>query len=112
MEDNYDSRPVRKCLGCGQSDKAPRDQVTLPDGNVAYYHWDCHVLVADCPVCKETLKALGTSEANDGVVNEKLHERLIKELSKPEDKRAKVFTTQEAIKQPKPAGASNESDAN
>jgi hypothetical protein len=103
--DNYDARPVRSCLGCGKSDKSPRDQVTLPDGNVAHYHWDCHVLVADCAVCKATLKALGTSEANDGVVDEELHTRLHRELNKPEDKRAAIFTTTEAALQPKPAGA-------
>lgn len=103
--DPYDSRPERSCLGCGKRDKAPRDQVTLQDGNVAYYHWDCHVLVADCPVCKAILEALGTSEKNDGIVDEKLHERLIKELNKPEGERAKIFTTEEAIPQPKPAGA-------
>jgi hypothetical protein len=103
--DPYDARPVRSCLGCGKNDKAPRDQVTLPDGNVAYYHWDCHVLVADCPVCKALLKALGTSEANDGVVDEELHKRLHEELNKQGDERAKIFTTIEAVAQPKPAGA-------
>jgi hypothetical protein len=103
--DKYDARPTRPCLGCGKHDKAPRDQVTLPDGNVAFYHWDCHVLVADCPVCKETLKACGTSAENDGIVDEKLHKRLHEELNKPEDKRAKIFTTTEAVPQPKTAGA-------
>ena len=105
MPENYDSRPERHCMSCGQRDKAPRDQVTLPDGNVAYYHWDCHVLVSDCSVCKKTLEALGTSEANDGIVNEKLHERLMRELDKPEEERAEIFTTEEAVPQPKPAGA-------
>lgn len=99
MPENYDSRPERPCMGCGKRDKAPRDQVTLPDGNVAYYHWDCHVLIANCTVCKDVLKALGTSEENDGVVDEKLHERLMKELDKPEEKRAKIFTTTEAVPQ-------------
>jgi hypothetical protein len=103
--DNYDARPVRPCLGCGKSDKSPRDQVTLPDGNVAYYHWDCHVLVADCPGCKALLKALGTSEANDGVVDEELHTRLHREMNKPWDQRAAILTTNAAAPQPKPAGA-------
>jgi hypothetical protein len=105
MEDNYEARPTRNCLGCGKSDKAPRDQVTLPDGNVAYYHWDCHVMVADCAVCKATLEALNTDHTTSGLKDEALHEVLISELSKPEEKRAKVFTTAEAVKQPKPAGA-------
>ena len=105
FDENYESRPTRNCLGCGKSDKAPRDQVTLPDGNVAYYHWDCHVMVADCPVCKATLEALKTDHSQKGLKDEKLHEVLMAELSKPEEKRAKIFTTSEAVKQPKPAGA-------
>ena len=100
--ENYDARPERPCMGCGKRDKAPRDVVTLPDGNAAYYHWDCHVLIADCSVCKAVLEALGTSEKNDGIVDEKLHERLMKELDKPEEKRAKIFTTSEAVPQDLP----------
>lgn len=100
--ENYDSRPERRCMGCGKRDKAPRDVVTLPDGNVAYYHWDCHVLIANCEVCKATLAACGTSEANDGIVDEKLHERLMKELDKPWEKRAEIFTTSEAVPQELP----------
>ena len=103
--DPYDARPERPCLGCGKRDKAPRDQVTLPDGNVAYYHWDCHVMIANCETCKAALKALGTSEKNDGVVDEELHGRLIKELNKPADKRAEIFVTEEAVPQPTPSGA-------
>lgn len=100
--DPYEARPERNCMGCGKRDKAPRDQVTLPDGNVAYYHWDCHVLIANCEVCKKVLEALGTSEENDGVVDEKLHERLVKELNKPDKERAEIFTTSEAVPQQLP----------
>ena len=99
MAENYDARPSRPCLGCGKTDKAPRDQVTLQDGNVAYYHWDCHVMVADCEVCKAALKALGTNEMNDGLKDQLLVARLMEELDKPEDKRAKIFTTGEAVPQ-------------
>lgn len=105
IDDPYDARPIRPCMGCGKRDKAPRDQVTLPDGNVAHYHWDCHVLIANCETCKKVLEALGTSEENDGVVDERLHERVIAELNKPEQERAEIFTTTEAVPQPKPAGA-------
>ena len=103
MPENYDARPDRPCMGCGKRDKAPRDQVTLPDGNVAYYHWDCHVLIADCAVCKETLKALGTDHTNKGLKDRALVETVWeKVLDKPEDERPKIFTTTEAVPQELP----------
>lgn len=105
INDPYDARPMRLCMGCGKRDAAPRDQVTLQDGNVALYHWDCHVLISNCEVCKKALEALGTSEENDGVVDQKLHERLIAELSKPLEEQAEIFRTDEAVPQPRPAGA-------
>lgn len=103
--DVYEARPDRPCLGCGKRDKAPRDQVTLPDGNVAYYHWDCHVHVSNCQVCKDTLEALGTHHGNDGLKDEELHRVLHEELNKPEQERAEIFITEAAVPQPKPAGA-------
>lgn len=105
MPENYDSRPERLCMGCGKRDKAPRDVVTLPDGNATYYHWDCHVMIADCPVCKATLEALGTDHSNDGLKDQSLVEKLYEELDKPEKERAEIFTTREAVAQPKPSGA-------
>lgn len=54
-----EQRPTRPCVGCGKSDTAPRDVVGLRDGNTAYYHMDCHVLIADCPVCRAILDASG-----------------------------------------------------
>lgn len=110
--EEYASRPERLCLGCGQRDQAYRDQVQLPDGNVAYYHADCHVMVANCDVCKKVLEAVGTHEGTDGLKNEALHEKLIEELNKPHSERAEIFTTSEAVPQPKPSGASNEPSAN
>lgn len=97
--DEYSARPDRHCMGCGKRDKAPRDVVTLADGNAAYWHWDCHVIAANCGVCKAALEALGTSEENDGVVDEELHTRLHRELNKPESERAEIFTTESAIPQ-------------
>ena len=69
-------RPVRPCVGCGQSDQAPRDQVSLPDGNVAYYHFDCHVLIADCTGCKLALAGAG-GHGPDGKKNADLLEHII-----------------------------------
>lgn len=100
--DVYDARPERSCVGCGKRDKAPRDQVNLPDGNVAHYHWDCHVEIANCEVCKAALKALGTDHTRDGLKDQALHERLITELNKPEKQRAEVFTTDAVIPQELP----------
>lgn len=103
MPENYDSRAERPCMGCGQRDKAPRDQVTLPDGNVAYYHWDCHVLIANCDVCKKTLAALDTDETHNGLKNERLvaayHEKV---EDKPFDERPEIFTTEAAVPQELP----------
>ena len=100
--DHYDARPERPCLGCGKRDKAPRDVVTLPDGNQAFYHWDCHVQVANCEVCKKVLEALGTDESGSGLKNEELHRVLHEELNKPEDERHEVFTTSAAVPQQLP----------
>ena len=103
MPENYDARPERPCLGCGKRDKAPRDQVTLSDGNVAYYHWDCHVLVADCAVCKETLEALGTDHTNDGLKDDRLVALYWEKVAdKPWDERPEIFTTEAAVPQELP----------
>lgn len=103
--DEYSARPERPCMGCGKRDKAPRDQVTLPDGNVGYYHWDCHVMIANCPVCKAVLEALGTHDGTDGLKDEELHRVLHEELNKPDGERAEIFTTREAVRQPPTAGS-------
>jgi len=102
ITETYDSRPERPCMGCGKRDKAPRDVVTLPDGNQAFYHWDCHVLIADCDVCKKVLEALNTDHSNDGLKDEQLHEVLIREMNKPERERAEIFTTEAAVPQQLP----------
>ena len=100
MPENYESRPERPCMSCGKRDRAPRDQVTLPDGNAAYYHWDCHVLIADCEICKATLAALDTTPDNDGLKDRELVDKYWeKVLDKPEDERPEIFTTSEAIPQ-------------
>lgn len=81
MASDYDARPERNCVGCGKRDKAPRDVVALPDGNTAYYHMDCHVLIADCAVCKHVL------ETAKGKQNEDLAHHLTGE------RKEKIFTT-------------------
>lgn len=98
----YDLRPVRPCLACGQQDRAFRDQVTLQDGNVAFYHADCHVQLANCEVCKKVLEAVGTHHGSDGLKNEDLHVALHEELNKPEEERAEIFTTPAAVPQQLP----------
>lgn len=84
MSMDYDARPDRPCLACGKSDKAPRDVVSLPDGNAAFYHMDCHVMVANCSVCKDVL------DTAKGLKNEKLAEHLTGDRSE------KIFTTHNA----------------
>ncbi len=76
-EVNYDSQPLRPCLGCGKTDRAPRDVVGLPDGGTVYYHFDCHVLVQGCPVCKVVLMELGTEPTPKGLKNEKLLDKIL-----------------------------------
>lgn len=56
--------PVRNCVGCGTRDDHPRHVVALPDGNDANWHMDCHVLVADCPVCQGQLADVGGVKGN------------------------------------------------
>jgi hypothetical protein len=103
MAENYDDRPERPCLGCGKRDKAPRDIVTLPDGNQAFYHWDCHVMVADCDVCKATLAALGTDHTNDGLKDDKLVSAYQKKVEGvPFEKRPEIFRTAAAVPQELP----------
>lgn len=70
-EDTYDDRPTRPCMSCGQRDKAPRDQVGLPDGNVAYYHKDCHAMLG-CKICEEELKTIAGGSGPKGKKNEAL----------------------------------------
>lgn len=89
----YDQRPSRPCVGCGKVDKSPRDQVALPDGNTAYYHMDCHVLIADCAVCKDVLKAAG-GHGPEGKKNEELRDFLVGQADNP--KAPKIFTTANA----------------
>lgn len=96
----YDDRSDRPCMGCGKRDKAFRDQVVLGDGNVALYHADCHVMVANCEVCKNVLEAVGTHEGTDGLKNEDLHVAIHEEMAKPDGERAEIFTTVEAVPQP------------
>lgn len=100
--DVYADRADRPCMGCGKRDKAPRDQVNLQDGNVALYHWDCHILIANCEVCKKSLEALDTHEGPDGLKDEALHARIHEEMNKPFKARAKIFTTDEAVPQDLP----------
>jgi hypothetical protein len=103
MPENYESRPERPCMGCGKRDRAPRDQVTLPDGNVAYYHWDCHILIANCQVCKAALEALGTDEGNKGLKDEKLVAVYFEKVEdKPFDERPEIFRTEAAVPQQLP----------
>ena len=92
--DNYEDRPMRPCVGCGKVDRAPRDVVALPDGNSAYYHMDCHVLIADCAVCKSVLKGAG------GLKNEKLVGFLTDQMD-PETKTDAIFTTANASGDPR-----------
>jgi hypothetical protein len=89
-EESYEARPSRPCVGCGKVDKAPRDQVALSDGNTAFYHMDCHVLIADCNVCKDA----------NGKKNEELWNALTLVPEQPENKRPKIFTTVNASGDP------------
>jgi hypothetical protein len=94
----YDVREDRLCMGCGKRDKAYRDNVALSDGNTALYHADCHVLIANCPVCKAVLEAAGTHEANDGLKDEELHVAIHEAMAAEHE----VFTSPSVVPQPLP----------
>ena len=101
--ESYDSRPERPCMGCGKRDKAPRDVVTLPDGNQATYHWDCHEMIADCPVCKAPMEALGTDHSNDGLKDRALVDAYHEKVTQVSPKeRPEIFTTETAVPQELP----------
>ena len=95
---SYDTRADRPCMGCGKRDKAYRDQVTLPDGNAAYYHADCHVMIANCDPCKKVLEAAGTDETTDGLKDEKLHVAIHKAMAAKKE----VFTSDSVVPQELP----------
>lgn len=95
IENSYDERPNRICIACGQTDKAPRDQVALADGNVAYYHKDCHAMMG-CEVCKKELDAIAQGWGPDGKKNEDLWNVLVEEMQKPIEDQARIFTTADA----------------
>ena len=92
MAEDYESRAARPCVGCGKTDKAPRDQVALADGNTAFYHMDCHVLIADCPVCKASLETAG-GHGPDGKKNEELVKHLVGVAEQDWSEQPKIFTT-------------------
>jgi hypothetical protein len=99
-EESYEARPSRPWVGCGKVDKAPRDQVALSDGNTAFYHMDCHVLIADCKVCKDALKAVANGHDANGKKDEELWNALTLVPEQPENKRPKIFTTVNASGDP------------
>jgi hypothetical protein len=96
----YDTREDRLCMGCGKRDKAYRDQVALSDGNTALYHADCHILIANCPVCAAVLEAAGTHPENDGLKDEKLHVAIHKAMAAQHE----VFTSDGVTRQTLPDG--------
>lgn len=91
MAEDYDSRPTRPCMSCGQSDKGPRDSVGLPDGSVAYFHKDCHAMLG-CVVCKEELEAVANGVGPKGLKNEALLDAIEAEMAKPYNERPDVYT--------------------
>lgn len=107
VEESYDVRPDRVCIGCGQTDKAPRDQVALADGNVAYYHFDCHAMMG-CQVCKDVLDAVAQGHGPDGKKNEDLWQNLVAEAEKPVEEQAEIFTTPDASGQLRELGTPEE----
>lgn len=90
-ENAYDERPMRICVSCGQKDRAPRDQVALPDGNTALYHKDCHAMLG-CTVCEEELKVVANGHGPKGLKNEKLWLAILEETTKPLGEVHPVYT--------------------
>jgi hypothetical protein len=91
VEASYDERPARICIACGKTDRAPRDQVALADGNVAYYHFDCHAMMG-CQVCADVLDAVAQGHGPDGKKDVALLQALVEEAEKPLEEQAKVFS--------------------
>lgn len=89
--EGYNDRPDRICVACGQTDKAPRDSVGLPDGSVAYFHKDCHAHLG-CKVCQEELEAIAGGAGPKGLKNEKLTDAILNEMKKPKIDQHPVYT--------------------
>jgi hypothetical protein len=59
------ANPIRPCIGCGQSDDAPRDHVVVGDKSV-FWHHDCHAAVdPPCPSCEWLVKHKGSLKGDD-----------------------------------------------
>jgi hypothetical protein len=95
VENSYEERPDRVCIACGKTDKAPRDQMALADGNVAYYHKDCHAMMG-CDSCKAELDAVAQGWGPDGKKDEALWSALVAEMQKSPENQAAIFTTADA----------------
>jgi hypothetical protein len=95
VEESYDVRPDRPCMGCGKSDKAPRDQVANPDGTVSYFHFDCHAMMG-CEVCKNVLDAVAQGHGPDGKKDEELWNKLVEQMDLPPEEQEEIFTTPDA----------------
>lgn len=67
MATETQAKPMRLCIGCGQTDDHPRH---VTNGQKPW-HMDCHALTG-CESCKRKLAVVGTDEAIDGVKGEAL----------------------------------------
>jgi hypothetical protein len=65
------ARPVRTCIGCGQSDDHPKDQVVLGAGESVFWHMDCHVIATGCESCRAQIAGA------DGATGSALHRHLM-----------------------------------
>ncbi|GAA3878061.1 hypothetical protein GCM10022243_48440 [Saccharothrix violaceirubra] len=50
-----DTRLLRTCIGCAQTDDHPRHVVWQPGDVEVTWHMDCHVIATGCPVCEGQL---------------------------------------------------------
>ena len=96
-EFDYNARPRTTCLGCGKADPAPKDQVALPDGNSVFYHMDCHVIVANCQVCKGVLTEVAGGHTAKGKKNEELLSAILDAQDQEAAKQPRIFTTGDAV---------------
>jgi hypothetical protein len=69
------TNPTRVCPICTQTDDHPRHIVPTAAGVDVAFHMDCHVLVADCDVCKDQLEGVGGVDGNPK--GEALREHLV-----------------------------------
>ena len=66
------ARQMRACIGCTQTDQAPKHTMAVADGTNGgvdvHWHYDCHAVATGCATCQKVVSDSGG--AQDGALVE------------------------------------------